>query len=640
MGEQWQIFVKLKKPHAYSNPGSFDYERHLFSKRISAEGRVLNQMPYHYLGRSIFSHSIDKFRARLKNFIKTTLENNSFSGIICALVTGIQTDISPLQWQVLRATGTAHLVAISGLHISLVAGFSFVIARLMWRLHPIFFTQIPLSLMSSMGGVVMAIIYALLAGFSVPTQRAVIMITIFMTARLRKRCVSIWNNYFLALGFVLIIDPLVTLSPGFWLSFGAVGILLYGMGGRINPKGWWYRWGRAQWVISLSLAPITLAIFHTTSFISPVANVIAIPWISFLVVPFCLLAVFCSLWTEILSRMLFKMATKMLSFLWPILEMFSNHSLATWSNASSNSIVISLAILGVFIFLLPKGFPSKILGIIFIFPLILIKPSIIEKEQAFVTVLDVGQGLATVVETKNHVLVFDTGPKLSTHFDTGDKVVLPFLATRNRNMIDTMIISHGDNDHVGGAKSILDNIKVAKIITSEPGLFSHQATELCYAGQKWEWDGVFFEMLHPENINTIKRNDHACVLHIQAGEQSVILTADIEAKSELHLLNKFPTKLQSTVMLVPHHGSKSSSTLAFIRAVQPLFAIIPVGYQNRYGHPKSEVVLRYQQEKILLYDTIQDGAISFYLNKTKKVEPPFCYRKEKMRYWHSKLRDL
>ncbi len=261
----------------------------------------------------------------------------------------------------------------------------------------------------------------------------------------------------------------------------------------------------------------------------------------------------------------------------------------------------------------------------------------IDPNTARVTVLDVGQGLALVVETEGHVLVFDTGPKLNPSFDTGDRVVLPFLATRGRKNIDALVISHGDNDHAGGARSILKAMPVKTIITSEPKLFPEHNTMACFAGQQWAWDGVHFEMLHPTTVMTKKRNDHSCVLKVTAGTQSVLLTADIEAKSEHSIIENMPEKLPATVMLVPHHGSRTSSTLEFIRAINPQIAIIPVGYLNQYGHPKPDIVERYKKENILLLDTVKQGAISFVLNKKSNNNSVNiqAYRQENQRYWHS-----
>ncbi len=651
VGDQLQLTVKLKRPQRYANPGSFDTERHLFQHRIVAEGTVVNKSGRHgnamptKTNDSVLSHPIDRLRMWLLDKINHALKNSEYSGVIDALVVGVQSGITNEQWKILKDTGTVHLVAIAGLHIAFVTGFAMLIILQIWQrlprsVHEITFPQflkIPASLLTAMGGLCIAFFYATLAGFSIPTQRAVVVISAFMVSILSKRHASVWQNYFLALFIVLLLDPLSTLAPGFWLSFGAVGLILYGMKGRLQPKGLWWKWGRIQWVLFVGLTPIMLAIFGMTSLIAPLANFIAIPWVGFLVLPFCLLGTLFLTFSTALGTFFLNMANGSLSCLFPVLQWFSEFRGATWVNATQPLWTLLIGFMGVVLILLPKGFPGKNIGFIFLLPMFLIKPLMIDPNTARVTVLDVGQGLALVVETEGHVLVFDTGPKLNPGFDTGDRVVVPFLATRGRKNIDALVISHGDNDHAGGARSILKAMPVKTIITSEPKLFPEHNTMACFAGQQWTWDGVHFEMLHPTTVMTKKRNDHSCVLKVTAGMQSVLLTADIEAKSEHSIIENMPEKLPATVMLVPHHGSRTSSTLEFIRAINPQIAIIPVGYLNQYGHPKPDIVERYKKENILLLDTVKQGAISFVLNKKSNNNSVNiqAYRQENQRYWHS-----
>jgi competence protein ComEC len=632
VGDQLQLTVKLKRPHGYANPGSFDTERHLFQNRIVSEGVVVNKLAYQKLNDSILSHPIDRLRMWFRNNVKNSLKNSEFSGIVSALVVGVQSGITPSQWKILKDTGTVHLVAIAGLHVAFVTGFAMFLSLQIWRRLSARFMKVPVFLVTAVVGLGTAFFYAGLAGFSIPTQRALVMIGVFLTSVFLKREGSTWQNYFLAMGIVLLLDPLSTLAAGFWLSFGAVGLILYGMKGRLQPEGLWWKWGRIQWVLFLGLTPLMFATFGMTSLISPLANFIAIPWVGFLVLPFSFLGIIFGMVSTALGVFFLELADSLLGLLWPVLRWISELPIATFSNRTHSLLSIILAFVGVLLLLLPRGFPGKMVGLVWLLPLFLIKPDTIAANQAKITVLDVGQGLSTVVETQNHVLVFDTGPKLSADFDTGDRVVVPFLATRGRNNIDALVISHGDNDHAGGAQSILKTMPVKTIITSEPKLFAEYNTMPCYSGQHWEWDGVYFEMLHPTTVLTKKRNDHSCVLRVKAGEQAVLLTADIEAKSEYAILENNPQQLSATVMLVPHHGSRTSSTLEFIRAIHPTFAIIPVGYLNRYGHPKPDVVERYRVENIRVLDTVRQGAISFMLDGSLDIQG---YRPQNKRYWHS-----
>lgn len=638
VGEKWKLTLKLKRPRAYANPGSFDTERHFFQNRLHAKGSVISSYRSQAytalkLEDSFLNHPLDRLRARIREIFSEHLKGRAMGGLITALVVGIQDDITEDQWAVFRNTGTAHLMAISGLHVGLVAGFAFLSIMMLWACLPSKYLKIPAPWIGAVGALTTALVYALLAGFSIPTQRSLVMVTLLMLGFLSKRIISGWRSYCLALGLILIWDPLSTLTVGFWLSFGAVGVILYGMGGRLKPGGLWWKWGRAQWVVFLGLIPISLAAFQQMSLVAPLANIIAIPWVSVLVVPLSLVGSFCTICSIPMGEVIIKAAEQLLTWLWPFLEWLSHVPRATWMNAEATPLTLGLAFVGILLLLAPRGFPGKSIGIFWLLPLFLIQSPIIPTGAARLTVLDVGQGLSTVIETRNHTLVFDTGPKLNTHFDTGDRVVVPFLATRGRSHIDTLIISHGDNDHMGGAQSILKQLKVSEILTSEPQLFPDQSPKACWVGQQWQWDDVHFEIIHPDSTHTKKRNDHSCVLRVQAGKQSVLITGDIEAKSEKKIILREREKIKSNILIVPHHGSQTSSCPEFIQAVSPSYAIIPVGYKNQYGHPKQNIVERYQQANIKLLNTINDGAITFLLQNTEILSEPERYRMDNRKYW-------
>lgn len=682
VGDVWQFCVKLKRPHAYANPGSFDIERHFFLNRLNAEGVVITKLSAkkanlllkvdrdrthlnQKVASSILSRPIDRLRCATKEKIKLILGNGkdikgnkkqeSFSGLLQALIVGIRDEIDLSQWEVFQNTGTAHLMAISGLHVGLVASFAFVTGSFLWSwlltffyrqrigitLHAKWLTigSIPAPWVGAILAIISSIFYGMLAGSSVPTQRAVVMVTLFMISIVSRRLFSAWQGFFIALSIALILDPLSTLTPGFWLSFGAVSIILYGMQGRSNPQGIWWRWGRVQWIVFVGLMPITLVAFQKISLISPIANLIAIPSVGFLVVPLALVGTGLSWISETFASLFLKVAHGLFSLLWPFLQYLNDLPKPIWKNANYTIFSFFSAMVGIVILSAPRGFKGRYTGLIWIFPLIFAKPLSIEADAFKVTVLDVGQGLSTVVETKNHVLIYDTGPKTGSNFDTGERVVLPFLATRPHQKIDVLMISHGDNDHAGGAASLLAKIPVKQIISSEPELFPERKVSLCWVGQRWEWDGVQFEVLHPETVHTRKRNDHSCVLRVSVGSHSVLLTGDIETKSEQKMIERTPSKLVSDVMLVPHHGSRTSSSLDFIQTIHPKYAIIPVGYYNRYGHPKPDIVARYKGQGVTVLSTVEGGAISFVLNKEGFVQMPTQYRLNEKRYWMLELED-
>ncbi len=635
VGEQWRFVVKLKRPHGYANPGSMDLEKYFFENQLVAEGSIVSKKPFEKLSDSYWDYPLDRIRAWVQAQVRHALEGRPFMGVMMALSMGDQSGISHEQWQVFRQTGTGHLVAISGLHISLIASFVyFLTKKICYVLPPNRFAGSIKTVGCCMGWL-LACLYAALSGFSIPSRRAIFMISAFMLSVILRKVQRASRGYWIALGLVLVCDPLSTLSPGFWLSFIAVGIILYSMQNRLATKGWWWQGGRIHLILFVGLTPITLALFNSASLVSPLANFIAIPYFSFWVVPCCVGGTLSFFFSKTMARLLFSMGDYGLQGLWPLLENLSNRPYATWQQFNENTTLIGIAMVGLLCFLLPKGLPGRYLGLIALLPLLLSPVPAIEEGRANVTVLDVGQGLATVVETKNHVLVFDTGPQLSKHFDTGAQVVLPFLATRQRKAIDRLIISHADNDHKGGAASIIKAMPVHHIISSDQPL-ADRVVDLCVAGQRWQWDGVVFEILHPTMDYVGKKNDRSCVLKVQAGTQSVLMTGDIETKSEKDLIQRVPQALASTVLIVPHHGSKTSSSEAFIAAVHPHYAIITVGYANSYGHPKPAILQRYQEASIPVFDSIHHGAVSFTLNSEAPLKIQ-SYRLKYKNFWNTAI---
>lgn len=635
VGDEWQFSVKLKRPHTYANPGSYDKERQFFLNRLTAEGSVVSASVAHKLKSDVFSYPIDRIRQRIQENMFDHLKNSPYAGILTALVVGGREGITEAQWAVFRATGTAHLMAISGLHVGLVAGFAILLMGFLIRLLPavIFnYIKIPTPLLTAFFALFFALFYALLAGFTVPTKRAFIMLTVLMGGTLCRRRFSIWRCYCLGLFFVLLFDPFSILSVGFWLSFGAVGMIIYGMQNRIHAKTLWWRFGRAQWVVFLGLAPLSLLAFQQTSLIAPVANLIAIPYVGSLVVPFVLIGgLFAPLFPALSSTVL-SLASYAFHLLWQLLFALSQFPFAEFRLPQASSFSLILAWFGVFLLLAPKGLPLRSLGMVFLLPLCLNQPKKPEQNTASFTVLEVGQGLASVIETANHILVFDTGPKYNAKQDMGKDVLIPFLESRNSNKIDMLVISHGDNDHIGGAESLLKRYPVQHILTSEPEKISKKQTLNCQAGQKWQWDGVEFEMLHPkEQIGSThsKRNNQSCVLRVRTAYHSVLLTGDIEAAAENELISKGSQKLSSDILLMPHHGSNSSSTPEFVQAVHPRYAIVSAGYKNAHGHPRPEIVARYQNQGASVLETSKEGAINFILDENPTLSFPSLYRKQK-----------
>jgi competence protein ComEC len=632
VGEKWQLNVRLKRPHGLFNPGGFDYEKWLFQKRIRATGYVVKQSDNLRLDTASWIYVIDTFRENLAQKLEENLKGESTTGLIVALVMGLQKGISSSQWEVMRATGTSHLMAISGMHIGFVAGFMYAIVNFIWRRYSRLLLILPAMQAAALGGFFSAIFYAAMAGFSLPTQRAVIMLFAFLLGLFLRKTLSVWCAFALALIIVLLWDPLSTFSVSFWLSFGAVFTILFGMSGRLKAEGLWWKYGRVQWVVTLALMPLCLLLFQQTSVISFFANMFAIPIIGLFVLPLSLLGALCLFMYEPVAQWLLLFAAKIIDAMWWMLTELSKIKFAVWEQNIPSIGVLFFSILGIFLLMMPKGMPSRYLGLFCFFPLFFYQEPSIKFGEVSLTLLDVGQGLATVIQTQNHALLFDAGPTMGFD-DAGQRVVLPFFQNRKIQMIDKMVLSHGDNDHVGGANSILKNITVKEVLTSVPEKFEAQSARLCEKGMRWSWDGVIFEMLYPIRDQLGKGNDSSCVLRIQVGKHSILLTGDIEKSAEQYLVQHDSSSLKSDVIVAPHHGSKTSSTLMFVRAVQPRYVLYPTGYLNRYRFPNVEVFERYHAIGADAFDTGKDGAIMLIMDD-KGVFNVVGYREQKRRFWH------
>jgi len=635
-GERWQFTVRLKRPHGMLNPGSFDYEKWLFERKIRATGYV-KKSPANIRINEAGWFSINSYRENLKHRISQLMPDSQYRGIVLALALGDRSEITDEQWKVFTATGTNHLVAISGLHIGLVAGAMFFIIGYAARRLPRLLLYLPSYKIAAFVAIVSAFFYAMLAGFAVPTQRALVMICVVMFFMMRSQRVSARTILSVALIVVLIVDPFSALSAGFWLSFIAVAAILYAMQSRTGASGLWWKWGRLQWIVTVALIPVLLFTFQTFSIISPVANVIAVPWVSFLVVPLVLLSVVFSFIAPVAELCLW-LANYLLSLLWFIMDFFANLPFAQWQQFSPIGWTLIPGAIGVVLLLSPKGLPARYLAVFFLLPMFIIKPATPENGQFKFTLLDVGQGLSAVVQTQKHLLVFDTGPRFSSGFDTGEAVVLPFLRSIAVEQIDTMIISHGDNDHIGGMQSLLDNVKVIKLLTSTPEKVTARQTEICQAGHNWTWDGVLFEVLNPVSVKEYGKsrksgNNRSCVLRVSTGTRSVLLTGDIEKRAEKKLLTRYPEKLISNILVAPHHGSNTSSSAAFIKQINPDYVLYPAGYRNRFGFPKPKVSARYKQQQVKEATTAKTGAISFIVDLDTLSGPHF-HRDAVKRLWH------
>jgi competence protein ComEC len=545
-------------------------------------------------------------------------------------------------------------VSISGLHITMIAGLAAALAQLLWR-HS-FFTRLQLPLLlpaqkvAALAGVAVALMYVLLAGFGVPAQRTLYMIVVVGAALWSGRIAGVSHVLCAALGAVLLLDPWAVLWPGFWLSFGAVAVILVASVGRAIPRaeGRIARWRQAltaacrtQYAVTVGLVPLTLLLFGQISLVSPLANAVAIPLVSFAVTPLALAG---SMAPAPLSGWLLQLAHGLVQQLAIFLEWLSGLPLAVWSAPLPSWWMFALALLGTAWLLLPRGWPARGLGPLLWLPLLLNAPHF--PERGFrVTAFDIGQGNALLLETAQHRLLYDTGPSYTPESDSGSRVIVPYLKSRGITSLDAMVVSHSDADHSGGALSVMDEIDIGWLSTSLDA--GHEIVDAarqhrrCLAGQQWEWDGVQFEMLHPApsiyDAGMWKPNARSCTLKVSAGGVSMLLAGDIEASQEAMLVDAMPERLAATVLLAPHHGSGTSSTPDFLDAVAPKVAVFQVGYRNRYHHPKPLVEARYVERGIRRLRSDADGAVQLDFDGVPGggvgVE---SYRDVHRRYWYGK----
>lgn len=632
VGDQWKLNVRLKRIHSTQNPGTFDYEAWALQNGIRATGYVIEKSHHEWLSHSHYRYFVNQLRQKLQQRIQSASPNSKTAPWLMALMIGERQGILQESWQVLRNTGTNHLMAIGGLHIGIISGLAYAVVSWCWRRSSWLLLRCPAQIAGISAAFVMALFYSALAGFSIPTQRACLMLSIFTLSALLRRHTHLVQVWSLTLLIVLVWSPLSVLTESFWLSFGTIALIIYGMTGRIAPSGWWWKWGRVQWVIGIGLIPLTLLFFQQCSFSGFMANCIAIPWLGCCVLPLCFLSGIGLIVYPPMGHILLILADKSLSILWSILTWISQLPFTVWHIAIPSWKIFFLFLGGFLLLQLPRSFPGKWLGLFWLLPLLLFKPPVPLSGDYWMTLLDVGQGLALVVQTHAHTLVFDAGPKINDHLDTGENILVPYLYTRGIKNIDMLVVSHGDNDHIGGAMALRHSFSVAKIVTSVPEMLPSSETRTCLSGEGWDWDGVNFTFLYPTTDDLHLGNDASCVLRIDNGTDKVLLTGDIEKYAEKKLLEK-PDQLSADVLVAPHHGSKTSGLKEFIAAVHPKFVLYAIGYRNRYHFPHLTVINAYAKIRATQLDTATSGAIAFQFTHKASFQSPELYRVVHKRYW-------
>lgn len=751
-GQRWLLVIRAKRPHGYANPGGFDYEKWLFQQGISAVGYVKNKAPNQLLPSSVLVAADLSFGERLRtaftslqtriNYqrwlisekISQQFENKEYAALVSALVVGDRRYINDHQREVLQRTGTAHLLAVSGLHIGLLAGVVYLLVSILLRtitLLQIFSSTRKIAMLAAL---LAAFIYSALAGFSTPTIRALVMLASFSWYLFRDREGSVWDGFFWALFWVLILNPLSVLSPGFWLSFIAVFSILLVISGRIAkavPKsqddsgvlnsradhdglktqtllpwvtqGRWQNslqavsqalvsWGWLQWAVFVGLTPLAILFFDQVSLIAPVVNLLVIPVFAWSVVPLSLLGGLSLLALPRLGAFLLSVVEWLLNSIWPLFEWASNQTLAIKSIAFGEHIFLILPVMvAVVLLLTPRGMPFKWLALVFMLPLLSAFAAVSEtawftsipaykkildntelKPGEFdFTVLDVGQGLSVVIQTAHHVLVYDTGYR-SSRFNAGDAVIVPYLQRKGIKQLDLLLLSHDDNDHTGGVAALVENLQINKLAAPSKVIASlnrsvdlADATDinqsLCATGKAWQWDGVNFYALSLASSSEampspeLKDNNQSCILKIWNENIGILLPGDLEKKGEKLLLDRLninpiadgfeeetdasttpvEINLNADILVAPHHGSKSSTSFAFLEAVSPKQVIFAVGYLNRFGHPHPLVQERYESIDAETFSTALKGSIEYEIRQGKQHLQPRLYRDDHRHVWNT-----
>lgn len=633
-GELWQFVVRLKRRNGFANPGGFDYEGHLFRQGIGATGYIRNDERNVRVAPASARYAVVRVRAWLAQRQAVALSNDRMLGIVQGLAIGDTQAMSADQWRVFAATGTTHLMAISGLHISMIAALAAWLGGGIARWSKAQRYRLTAIHGQVFCGGLAAIVYSILAGLSVPTQRTLVMLCIYFAARAWRRELSVAHALGVALIAVLLIDPFAPLAIGAWLSFGAVAMILLGVAGRVVREGTVRSFTRVQLAVTIGLMPLLIGAFGSLSLVSALANAIAIPAFTLIVVPLVLIGTAAAaLWLPA-GKVVLGFTTQLLNGCWPALEWLSQLPWAMWHLPQLPAPLYAALLAGALLLVVPGIWPTRLVATLLCMPALAWRPATPGHGEFKLMLLDVGQGLATVVHTRSHVLVYDTGPAFRTGRDTGELVVLPYLRSQGVRRIDTLMVSHGDLDHQGGMQSIAAAMPVTRVLAGPSVRSRLPQLQRCRRGQRWSWDGVEFEVLHPASMDYRHDNDSSCVLRVVAAGGSALLTGDIQSDGEVTLLAA--GLAPADIVIAPHHGSRTSSTADFVSATRPALVLFPTGYRNRWGFPRQDVVQRWRAAGAQTLSTPDSGAIEVRVS-AGGVEPPRQFRLEQRRYWRGPL---
>ncbi|RAP58008.1 DNA internalization-related competence protein ComEC/Rec2 [Oleiagrimonas sp. MCCC 1A03011] len=630
---RWRLRVRLRRPRGFMDPGAFDGERQALLERIAAVGYVRKQGPNRSAGRRAFC--IDGVRARMARAINHALGSGKGARLLRALGVGDKRGLREGDWRIARADGVSHLLAISGFHIGVAALLGALLIQGIWRLWPSLGKRWPRPAAAALAAVLVASVYACLAGLGLPTLRALLMIAVLATARVSRRSVHPLQALSLALSAVLLFDPLSVLSAGFWLSFAAVALLLAVLDRRRvrGLRGWLRGTGQAQLLMTVALLPVTAWFFGQGAPWGLLANLFAIPVVSMAVVPLTLAGMALRPISATAAGVLWRIAGWIMRKTWAVLAVMAKWPGAHWYLPAVSGLALLLACIGALWLFAPRGIPGRWLGLLLWFPLLWPRLPLPALGAFRATVLDVGQGLAVIVRTRHHLLVYDTGARYPSGFNFGDAAVLPAIRASGAGPADRIVISHGDNDHAGGARAVAKAFPDARRLSGEPKRMPVPMPP-CHAGQHWSWDGVRMRVLSPPaHLRPLLHgNDLSCVLLIRGRGGRLLLTGDITRRMEPGVARQVGSG-PPLILVVPHHGSNTSSSAAFIDALRPRLAVVSAGWLNRFGHPRPKVLARYRRAGVPVLDTATAGAVSICFPVAAAPRVVARWRQNHPAYW-------
>jgi len=652
--ERWSLTVRLRRPHGAMNPGGFDLEAWLLERNLRATGYVRDgraEEAPRRLDPMVWQPgpAIDRARQHLREAMQRRVANDRYGGVLIALVLGDQRAIAETDWILFNRTGISHLVSISGLHITMIAGLAAAAVGALWRRSRRLLACGSAQAAAATAAMAAAFAYCLLAGWGVPAQRTFFMLAAVAGALVVRRGIGPATTLALAAAVVCALDPWAVGAPGFWLSFGAVAAIFLVMHGRAAlrvEQGWRTRGVdavRIQLAVTLALVPLTIALFRQVSVVSPFANAVAIPLVSLAVTPLALIGAALVLLPEPFASFavpLFALAHWLFEALASALQTLVALPWASVPIAAPPPWALPLAVGGVAWLLAPPGWPLRWVGATWLLPLVVWPAARPAPGELWVTALDVGQGMATLVETHDAVLLYDAGPRYTPAADAGERVILPYLRWRGIGRLDALVVSHLDSDHSGGAASVLRALPVGRVLTSidaaHPTLAGAARIERCEAGQRIALGALEARVLHPLAADYaragISTNALSCVVEVGTGQARVLLTGDLPAREEAQLAARGVPAVP--LASAPHHGSRHSSSHTFVQAVRPRWVVVQAGYRNRFGHPDAGVVERYRRAGAQVMRTDHLGAVQwrFAADGTVAVE---AWRRDRARYWHN-----